>query len=457
MAFLYLPFTTRHFMIKAGYRAHGGAALAALLLGGCAHYTPLPLAVVPPLTASLPVSTPLSIADVVVLTLERSPDLRAVRAKRGVAQSQLLQSGILPNPSFSGALLPLLSGAGAVSAWTLGLSQDIKSLLTYLPKRRAAGFSAGQVDADILWQEWQVAGQARQITVDLIAGERTRPPLEQAFTLLSHRNAVLQQALVAGNATLVTAAPTQVALQAVRSSLDALDQRQLHLRHQLNALLGLVPEADVRLAPEIALPAFDPAAIRLQLASLPDRRPDLLALRLGYAAQDEIVRQQILAQFPDMILGAGSSSDNSRVINGGPQLTVGLPVFDRNQGNVAIARTTRAQLNAEYAARLAAAVGEVSALLREMEQMSVQLSILRRDLPATRLAAERASAAFGASALDERSYVDLLTNRFTKEQEVMTFELGLLDRQVAMQTLVGAGLPSIESLPAMPAAKANGQ
>ncbi|WP_347400360.1 TolC family protein [Sphingomonas paeninsulae] len=176
-----------------------------------------------------------------------------------------------------------------------------------------------------------------------------------------------------------------------------------------------------------------------------DRRPDLVALRLGYDAQDANVRVAILSQFPDLILGATASSDNSSVINGGPQATIGLPIFDRNQGNVAIANATRAQLHGDYSARLAAAAGQVGALLSEMDLLSEQLAIVRRDLPAARLAAERAANAFGASNLDERSYVDLVVNRYTKEQEVVTLELGLLDRQVALQTLVGAGLPPSKS------------
>ncbi|PTT42477.1 transporter, partial [Stenotrophomonas sp. HMWF022] len=122
----------------------------------------------------------------------------------------------------------------------------------------------------------------------------------------------------------------------------------------------------------------------------------------------------------------------------------GLPIFDRNQGNVAIARATRAQLQADYSARLAAATGTVGALLREYEQLAAQLAIARRDLPAARIAASRAQAAFGASNIDERGYVDLVSNRFAKEEEIMTLELALFDRQIAIQTLVGAGLPTID-------------
>jgi hypothetical protein len=88
-------------------------------------------------------------------------------------------------------------------------------------------------------------------------------------------------------------------------------------------------------------------------------------------------------------------------------------------------------------------------MLSEAEQLAAQLEIARRDLPAARLAAARASAAFGASNLDERGYVDLVSNRVSKEQEIMTLELALLDRQIAIQTLVGAGLP-IADLPPEP-------
>ncbi|MBP2277902.1 MULTISPECIES: TolC family protein [Sphingomonas] len=430
------------------------AILLAGFLSGCAHYAALPLATNPPLAPTIaaldraspaPPTGPLSVADIVDLALANNPELKAARLKRALAAGQAKQAGTLPNPSLTGAFLPLLSGVGTVPAWNVGLGQDLKTLLTYRTRRRAAQDSEQQVAADVVWQEWQVAGQARQIASDLIVGRTSRASYLAAYQLLAARNAKLEQALAARNVTLVTVAPDRVALQAARSALNALDQKQLALAHQLNALLGLAPDVVVPLATQVDLPPFDPAAIRTGLATLPERRPDLIALRMGYAAADEQVRQAIQSQFPDLVLGGSVSSDNSSVVSGGPTATLSLPVFDRNQGNVAITRATRAQLHADYAARLASTIGTVGALLREMEQLSAQLAEARRDLPAARLAAERAQAAFGASNLDERGYVDLVSNRFAKEQDIMTLELALLDRQIALQTLVGDGLPAVET------------
>jgi len=424
--------------------------IAALLLAGCAHYTPLPLPTAPALA---PVArdpggavalAPLTVDQVVTLALADNPDLKATRLKRGIGAAQTTQAGILANPSLSGAFLPLLSGSGTVPAWNLGIAQDIKNIITYRSRRRAAAASERQIAADMVWQEWQVAGQARQIATDLIMGARSRPSYVAAYRLLADRNTKLETALAARSVTLVTVAPDRLALQAARAALDALDQRQLALMHQLDALLGLRPDVVVPLADQVDLPPFDPAAIRADLATLADRRPDLVALRMGYAAADEQLRMAILSQFPDLVLGGSVASDNANVINRGPNMTIGLPIFDRNQGNIAIARATRTQLNADYVARLAATTGTVEAMLSEIEQLSAQLAVARRDLPAARLAADRAQAAFGASNIDERGYVDLVSNRFNREQDIMTLELALLDRQIAIQTLIGAGLPTID-------------
>jgi outer membrane protein TolC len=420
---------------------------AALLAAGCQHYAAAPLPEAASLAPTVQVAGPLGVDAIVRLALENNPDLRAARTRRGVAEAQLLQSGILPNPSLSGGILPLISGAGIAPAWSAALSQDVKSLITYRSKKRAGRDTAGQAAADLLWQEWQVAGQARQLAVDLIGTRRQLPLAEDAYRILSARAAAGQRALAQGDTTLVITAPTRGAMQTARANLQSVEQRELQLHHQLCALLGLAADAPLDLAGDAVLPRIDPDAIRASLASLPQRRPDLLALRLGYAAQDETLRQAILAQFPDLVLGPSATSDSSKVVNLGPQATVGVPLFDRNQGNVAIARATRAQLQAEYAARLAITRGEVEAALTEMAQLSRQLAVARTDLPQARLAADRAEAARGRSAIDEAAYVDLIATRFTKEQDVMTLELALRDKQVALQTLVGAGLPQVETLP----------
>lgn len=420
------------------------------LLAGCAHYTALPLPTQPSLAERVDqwpqapaTATPLSVSQVVALALANNPELKAARLADGIAQGTTRQARLLPNPQVTGAFLPLLSGVGTVPAWNIGLAQNIRAIVTYRAHVRAAQDTQQQIAADIVWQEWQVAGQARQLAADIILGEQARPTYAETVALMAERNARLEQAMTHGHATLSMLTPDRAALQMARMALETLDQHQLALRQQLNALLGLRPDVHLTLAPALDLPAFDAAALRASLPSLPDRRPDLIALRFGYASADEGVREAIAAQFPDLMLGGGASSDNSHVINAGPNVALGLPVFDRNQGQIAIARATRAQLRAIYDARLSAVVGEVEGLLAQQAQIAKQLERVRAELPAARQAAGHAAAALDAGAIDERAYVDLVVNRFAKEQEFMTLQTAAIDRQIALQTLTGQGLPTM--------------
>ena len=424
--------------------------LLACGVSGCASYRALPLPrspgladTVAALEGSPPVPRELTVSDIARLAVLNSPDLRAIRAQSGVSQAQLLQAGLPPNPLVTGSILPLAAGYGVTNAWNAGLSYDLKSLITLRARRRSAQETARQVDAQIVWQEWQTAGQARLLAIDLIEGERSLTLLGRTANLLSDRGRRSRAALAAGNATLATIAPDIAAVQSARSQINDFERQILIRRHQLNALLGLLPDVALPLAPQPDLPPFDPAAIVADLPTLPERRPDLIALQLGYRAADAKVRAAILGQFPNLIFGITGGSDNSNVRNVGPQISLELPVFDRNQGNIAIERATREQLHAEYAARLAAANGQVRAALSEIALLQRQLASVRAELPALERAASRAQSAFDSAAIDDRAYVDLVSARYAKEQELVLLEQSLLDQQVALATLTGAGLPQV--------------
>jgi outer membrane protein TolC len=431
--------------------------LASLLipagLTGCASYGPLPLENRPALAESIdrlgvePGQQPLSVAEVARLAVVNNPDLRAMRAQHGVAQAQLLQAGLLPNPNMTGAILPLAAGQGETFAWNAGISIDVKSLITLSARKRSAAASARQVDAQILWQEWQITGQARLLSVDLIEGDRLLLLFRRQRELLEGRVALSRGAVAAGNETITALAPDVAALQSVRVQVNDQERLQLSRRHQLAALLGLLPDAPLKLAAEPDLPPLDLAAVEQALSTLPERRPDLAALRLGYDAQDAKVRAAILAQFPNLSFGITGGSDNSNIRNVGPQITLELPVFDRNQGNIAIERATRQQLNDEYAARLTAADGQVRAMASEIAQLRAQRARAEADRATTQRLARQADAAFAAGNLDERGYVDLITTDLGKQEEIVALQQSLLEQEEAIDTLIGAGMPNI-ALPA---------
>ena len=61
--------------------------------------------------------------------------------------------------------------------------------------------SANQIDAQILWQEWQTGGQTRLLAIDIIEGDRLVALLRQNGDLLTARYEKSSQAVQAGNET----------------------------------------------------------------------------------------------------------------------------------------------------------------------------------------------------------------------------------------------------------------
>jgi outer membrane protein TolC len=389
----------------------------------------------------------MTVAAVVSAVLVDNPDLRAARTQHRVAEAQRRQAGVMPDPTLSGALLPLLAGAGSSLAWNASLSADLRGIVSLRARRAGAKAAFEQVDAQLLWQEWQTASQAQLLAVQIIEGEQALAALRQTQALFAARSARLQRALAEGNVTLQTTAPDLAALQSARAQVDAAERTQLSRRHQLNALLGCEADAPLPLAARADLPPLDIDQIDRLAAEMARRRPDLIALRLGYQAQEAKTRVAVLMQFPLLNLGVAGGSDNSNVRNGGPQFTLAVPIFDGNRGDVAVQTATRAQLRAEYQARLLAAYGQIRAAVTELKAAEGQLAVLRTDLPAVERAAEQAQGAFNTGALDELAYVDLVGARAAKAGEIIALEQIVLEQRAALVAIVGVGLPSIDQLP----------
>jgi outer membrane protein TolC len=421
------------------------------LIGGCATYAPLPLnkSAAPADRADQldheahPLPPELGMDDVALLALRNNPDLVAARAQRGLAQAQILAAGIAPNPSLSGSYAFLLGGPGTTAALAAGLSQDLKSLITLSSQRAAARHAARQIDGRLLWQEWQTVAKARLLAVDLAEGEKQRHLLEQNAAQLQDLLSRNRDALAQGDTTLTALVPDLSAAAAARKQLDDLQRQQEMRRRDLNVLLGLSPVAPLRLAERMDLPVVDAAVVQQAVPSLADRRPDLVALQLGYQSQEDKVRGAILAQFPMLSLGITGGHDNTNVRSLGPQITIDLPIFNRNQGNIAVETATRQQLHDEFTARLATAKAEVQSLLADMALLQNQLISKQPQLAELERAVERAQSAYAAGDLDERTYVDVLSARNAKQQEILGIEQTLLEQQIAVATLIGAGMPPV--------------
>lgn len=390
----------------------------------------------------------LDMTEVAILAVINNPDLRTQRDGRGIARAQLLAAGVLPNPQVTAGLDRVTSsGPGLMNAFTLGLSYDFGALVTRPATLGAAQAVVDKVDWGMLWQEWQVVQKARLLFIQITEQEKLYHTLQQYRALLAERYRRAAAALSEGNLTMDTVTSNLTELQAVESRLHELKRKNRQERQDLNALTGVAPAVELPLTGNVNLPDLTAEQVAAALKQLPQRRPDLLALQAGYTSQEQLFRQAVLAQFPSLNLGLTRARDTSGIYTSGFGVTMTLPVFDRNQGAIAITRATRRQLYDEYQARLDAAFSEVSALAEQIRLTEKQRAEVLAALPQLEMVARRAKDALNAGEMEIAQFTGLQAALFEKRLEVQILEQSLLEQRTMLLTLIGSDFSGRKGVP----------
>jgi outer membrane protein TolC len=317
------------------------------------------------------------------------------------------------------------------------MSYDVGALVAHAAGRRAARAEVQKTDLALLWQEWQVASQARLAFVRLTYGRRLLAVLNDTRTLFAERAARTRQAARRGLLASDAVLPNLAALQDVDKQIHDLQRQSSQTAHDLNALLGLDAGAALRLQDGPATPFADDGAVDAALAALPRRRPDLRALEAGFSAQDQRYRAALLAQFPALNVGLTRSRDNSNVYSNSFGITLSLPLLNRNRGNIAIEQATRQKLHDEYAARVQAARGEIRTIVDQQRLDRDQLARVDAALQELETAVERSDLAARAALIDSLAYANARAALLAKQAERIALQQQIAEQRVALQTLLG--------------------
>ncbi len=432
---------------------HVAPWLFPLFVSACTTFHPSPLPTAPNLARSPALKVPITefnlpgikphpfnptngLDETTVMTLAvvNNPDLKAQRLQAGVARAQVLETGLLPDPVVSGGL----SKSTSITGYNVGLSEDLKALITRGAAKAAAQAHQRQVNLEILWQEWQVAEQARELFIQERADAELQGLLTTNTDLLSNQYRQNQAALERNN---MTAGAVMADFAALTSAQTQLRQTELQLnqtRHALNQLLGLKPDTRLRLLGGRGVKALSAKAFQSAVAALPHRRADLLALRAGYESQEQLLREAILAQFPSMSAGVQrSKSAEEGVYSSGFTVNITLPLFNRNRGQIAIQRATRAVLYQTYQARLDQAAGQAHQVWQATRIMTRQLENLAPSLPSLEQAAKAAERSYRQGNLALDSYVTQESNFLTQQAAAVQLRTSLQLAESALLTLLG--------------------
>jgi outer membrane protein TolC len=450
-------------------------ALCLALLGGCSTYRSKPLdkssidqALAPPSIVSLklsakrfhhPLIAPIFIDgtggyspdEIAVLAVIISPEMKALRAQRGVSAAQVVQAGILPNPQLAygydrphGNADPTL-----VPAYSAGLSWDLSALLTHRDLLDSARAEEKSVDLSVAWQEWQAAQGARMRAFRILSLQERRPLLLEVEEAISDSMNITRRAVAMGHKTLPDLSGATEAWQNALGARLAVEQQLTDEYAGLDLQLGIPPSQRVQIKPQPSLPEIpatreESAAL---LKGLEESRLDLVALKYGYESQESTLRAAVLAQFPKIGLSVNRARDTTPVKTEGYGVTVDIPIFDRNQGQIAIATATRQQMFDEYVSRIAEARSQVAQILEQLSWVHRQLSVIEATLPELQRmnkAFEVALASRNADLFAARDSRGALAARLVERSQLRQ---QLLELEVGLEIATGRALIDRGSVP----------
>ncbi len=430
---------------------------ALVVLSSCASYQPHPLVDQSPLATSLKMlqvrasalykgsqrwyeinpANGLDLTEVAILAVLGNPGLRAKRAKLGVASAQAFAAGLLPDPQLSAGFDKVMGNTTAlVSGWGGGLAFDMVPLITRQARIDAKQNTKTRIKLELLWREWRVIQRAQTLAVRYRLEQQRLVLLHHMRNLYKKRFQHSLQGLKQGNITLDVNGTDLTALLATFSQINQLEQTHNQTRHKLSLLLGLQADVPFSISPLPTDHTLTYALIKKRLQQLADVRPDLLALKAGYRAQENRIRAAILAQFPSFTLGISRARDTGGVNTSGLTIGLTLPVFNGNRGTIAVERATRSLLQREYQSRLAQADNDVKRLLDQQVIVRRQGRNLAAYLPRLQSIVTRSRRAYKRGDIDALTFLNLETTLLNKQLEVITLQQTQWQIYIALKTLL---------------------
>ncbi len=350
----------RQIILKIAFGNLGALAIAALFFASAKAQQNTPL---PAQTPSAPLQyigqDGLSVERLVESASGRRADLLAARQRLAIAEGRMIQAGLRPNPVFDTEYgSPRFLGGEAEYDFSAGLSQTFELGGKRAKRRAVAELELQQVRAEISALERQIASEIRRKYTKALAAARQLDVAERLLAADAELVRVTEARLNEGDV-----APLDLNLVKVES--DRLRVQRVEARNQLEtalleirSLIGIDVSEPLRLAPQ----TDRPPRLELGLSELMDTalrdRADLQAARIGERLGTARINLARAQGVPDVtpsvrfsrskaLIDLPASASGGMINDLDNELTfgvsIGIPIFNRNQGEIASAKGEQMQ------------------------------------------------------------------------------------------------------------------
>lgn len=310
--------------------------LAIAIVGTLAHTG---LAQSPPVSSGvleMPSSTGLGLSDLFRLGLERNPALRQADLEIDAAQGRALQAGMYPNPTLSigGEEIGRRGGIQTVPQ----LSQEIVRGGKRQLSRAVADRDVDQAQLALLRQRNALFTAVRLGYYEALAAQRRIEVLEELVKLATQAFENAQKLFKQQQIAELDLLPFQVELERLRADTEATQREQAAAWGRLAASMGTpdLPPAHLIGSLESPLPDYNIEPARLAMLEV---HPDVRIAQVGITRAQLAVQREQAQVVPNVTLMGGYTRNfNDRENQATYQVSVPIPVWNRNQGNIRAAQ-----------------------------------------------------------------------------------------------------------------------
>ncbi len=297
--------------------------------------TPVPQGSAPYQDGPAPYAGGLTLREAIRRALRFSPAIQAATIEIDARRAETLQAGLRPNPVLDGDVQNVGQN---VQELTLELSKVFELGGKRLKRIRAAELDVGVAAWDYEAARLRVVSNAAQAFVDVLASQDRITILVDLQTVAEKLSSAVGERVKEGIASPVEAQRTQIEVTRAKAQLNEERALLTVTKRRLANLWGAqgidFSQARGELATTNHIPSPDQLSVYL------DSNPDVARWVAEMTRREAVLSLARATAIPDLELGAGArrledADETGAVVS----LSIPLPLFNRNQGNIAAAET----------------------------------------------------------------------------------------------------------------------
>lgn len=401
----------------------------------------------------------LTLRKAISLALMQNPELAAFSFETRAAEARALQESLPPNPE-AGVTIENFGGSGAYrgtneTETTLGISQLLETGRKRQKRARVAELETELAGWDYQKQRVDVLTEVALRFIDVLAAQQHVELARQNAELASQVLDTVDKQIKAGKLSSIEHDKQSVETVTTRVESERAQRRLTAARHQLAATWGSSN-------PHFEVVTGDLAAVRpippiQALADLVSQNPDVARWTTEMAQRRAALDLAKAQGLPDVTASMGvrrlNESDDTALVF---ELSLPLPIFNRNQAGVSAAQLDSAKTIQE---QRAAEIKVKAALLAAYEELAASyaevLALRDEGLPAAQRAFDGAQEAFAAGQFDYLSVLDAQRTLIETRSQYIDALAAYHRAIVEVEGLVGSSIETFDTALAAPEQKGN--